>query len=454
MDRSPATLTPLDDQHSRTGLLGRLRARLAAQRRLEAHRMIEDDLRGLWREACAGVGLCQYIAVAAGLTVRTPKFGVLRAGPVVAFSVELLPGGEPEDITKNATRLAHSRGAHGLRVEPLAGRWVRVVLLRDDPLNGTFPLSRVPVGRAAGLLILGRGEDAVTLGHDGTSAAHIAVQGQNGSGKSAFTYGLLAQLCAAPDVLITGSDITGLVLGRAWDHTAHREWQVTGTQDLPAHAAMLDALVAEMDRRLEGMPDRHDKVSPTVQTPLVLVVLEEFPGLLRAAQAKDKKLAERITSTVLRLLYEGRKAAFRVLMLAQRFEANAVGGGYVRLSFRVPADSLVMLHGEDARPLGPAHANADPGIAHLSAPGRDCVRLRAPADCNRRTGPWPPTRSFAPPARSRSPRRARRPAPSAAGEWRTSPVPRRARAHRLRMAPDRLRPARAPRRSLASLRPR
>ena len=132
------------------------------------------------------------------------------------------------------------------------------------------------------------------------------------------------------------------------------------------------------------MPARHDTVHPTTTTPLVLVVLEEFPGLLRAAQARDKKLAERITSAVLRLVSEGRKAAFRVLMLAQRFEANAVGGGYardqfaLRLSFRVPAESLVMLHGEDARSLGPAHANAAPGIAYLSAPGRDCVRIRAP----------------------------------------------------------------------------
>ena len=71
-------------------------------------------------------------------------------------------------------------------------------------------------------------------------------------------------------------------------------------------------------------------------------------------------------------------------MLAQRFEANAVGGGYardqfaVRLSFRVPAESLAMLHGDDARPLGAEHANAAPGIAYLSAPGQDCIRLRAP----------------------------------------------------------------------------
>lgn len=69
---------------------------------------------------------------------------------------------------------------------------------------------------------------------------------------------------------------------------------------------------------------------------------------------------------MLRLVSEGRKAAVRVLTLAQRFEANAVGGGYardqfaLRLSFRVPGESLVMLHGEDARKLGPTHANAAP----------------------------------------------------------------------------------------------
>jgi S-DNA-T family DNA segregation ATPase FtsK/SpoIIIE len=123
----------------------------------------------------------------------------------------------------------------------------------------------------------------------------------------------------------------------------------------------------------------------------VLVVLEEFPGLLRAADGLPKPkrgegipVGDRIRTAVLRLLSEGRKAAFRVLMLAQRFEATAVGGGYardqfaLRLSFRVPADSLEMLHGTEARPLGQEHANAAPGVAYLSGLGRDCERIRVP----------------------------------------------------------------------------
>jgi hypothetical protein len=107
-------------------------------------------------------------------------------------------------------------------------------------------------------------------------------------------------------------------------------------------------------------------------------------GVAFSVRGEGVPVGDRIRTAVLRLLSEGRKAAFRVLMLAQRFEATAVGGGYargqfaLRLSFRVPADSLEMLHGTDARPLGPEHANAAPGVAYLSGLGRDCERLRVP----------------------------------------------------------------------------
>ena len=375
------------------GFLSRLRER-RAQRDYEASVIaFANALRGEFREACTGLGICHYVQVAAGITVRTPRVGEVRPGPPLRFTVELLPGQEPADFTRkeNGPRLAHTLGGHGLRVEPLAGRWVRLVVLGHDPLADGFGLPSLAVPTGTESVILGRTEDGITLGHALTDPAHLGVQGQNGSGKSAFCYGLLSQLAAAPDVLVAGSDITGLLLGRAWDDTAHRPHQVVGTADIGAHAVLLEDLVAEMDRRLATIPARRDKIEPSVGTPTVLVVLEEFPGLLRAADGLPKPkrgegvpIGDCIRSAVLRLLSEGRKAAFRVLMLAQRFEANAVGGGYardqfaLRLSFRVPADSLEMLHGTDARPLGQEHANADPGIAYLSGLGRDCERIRVP----------------------------------------------------------------------------
>lgn len=372
--------------------LGRYRAR-RAQREYEASVLnFASGLKGEFREACTGLGLCQYVSVAAGLTVRTPRVGEVRVGPPLSFTVELMPGQEGADFTKkeNAPRLAHSLGGHGLRVEPVAGRWVRLVVLDGDPLAHGYTLPPTTVDTGADAVVIGRSEDGTALGHAITDAAHIAVQGANGSGKSAFSYALLSQLAAAPDVLIAGSDITGLLLGRAWDGTAHRAHQVVGTADLEAHAVLLEGLVAEMDRRLEHIPPRRDKIEPTPSTPTVIVALEEVPGLFRAADSLPKPpkgqpaLGERLRAAVLRLLSEGRKAAFRVLMLAQRFEATAVGGGYardqfaLRVSFRVPADSLVMLHGDDARPLGQQHANAAPGVAYLSGLGRDCERIRVP----------------------------------------------------------------------------
>ncbi|MDD7965888.1 hypothetical protein [Actinomycetospora lemnae] len=387
------TRPPAAGHRRAPGFISRWRARRAQRDAWAAHHLFAQGITAEFREACTALRLCQYVSVAAGLTVRTPRVGAVHGGPPITLTVELMAGQEPADFTskENGPRLAHSLGGHGLRVEPLAGRWVRLTVLNHDPLRDGFGLPSLAVASGSEPVILGRTEDGITLGHALTDAGHLAAQGQNGSGKSVLCYGLLSQLAAAPDVLVAGSDITGLLLGRAWDGTAHRAHQVVGTGDIAAHAVLLEDLVAEMDRRLATIPPRHDKIEPSPATPTVLVVLEEFPGLLRAADGLPKPkrgegvpTGDRIRSAVLRLLSEGRKAAFRVLMLAQRFEATAVGGGYardqfaLRLSFRVPADSLEMLHGSDARPLGPEHANAAPGIAYLSGLGRDCERIRVP----------------------------------------------------------------------------
>ena len=102
--------------------VARHRAR-RAQRDYEASvAVFADALKGEFREACTGLSLCQYVQVAAGVTVRTPRVGEVRIGPPMSFTVELLPGQEGADFTRkeNGPRLAHSLGGHGLRVEPVA----------------------------------------------------------------------------------------------------------------------------------------------------------------------------------------------------------------------------------------------------------------------------------------------------------------------------------------------
>lgn len=343
-----------------------------------------------WRAACEGAGLVQTVQVAAGVTICIPELVDVSADLDPLLTIRLLPGQLIEDVAAVAHRLAPALGAPHALVEPLDLMYVRLRLVLVDPLTQPFHVRLDPITTATRRLVLGRTEDGHIITHALAEAAHVLVQGQNGSGKSRFTYGLLSQCAHAPDVLVTGSDITGLLLGAPWDGTRHRQYQAAGTADLEHHAATLEGLVAEMDRRLSGMPRGIDKLEPAPHLPLVLVVLEEFPGLLRAAGAAPKpgrgerSLLDRIKAAALRLLSEGRKVAFRVLMLAQRAEAEATGGGYAReqfalvISFRVPADSLVMGHGDDARTLGAAHRTAGPGIAVLSAPGRELCRMRAP----------------------------------------------------------------------------
>ncbi len=346
----------------------------------------------LWSATAEGCGLANRVVVPAGVTaVIPPLHGIVdQPGRPLVLVVEMLRGQHPSDYVAQTDRLALALDAATVAVVPRGGRTIGLELHDVDPLADQYTPDLPRLTAIRDEVLLGRGADGVTVGHVLAAAAHIAVQGQNGSGKSLFAYCLLAQAATAPDVLIAGSDITGLLLGAAWDGTVHRGWQATGTADLEQHAVTLERLVAVMDHRLATMPPGVDKLESTVDRPLVLVVLEEFPGLLRAAGAQprpgkgERTLQQRITGANLRLLSEGRKVAFRVLTLAQRAEAEALGGGYARdqyalsISFRVPADSLAMLHGDDARPLGAAHQTAEPGIAVVSAPGRPLARLRTP----------------------------------------------------------------------------
>ena len=122
-------------EQRRAGLIERLHTRLTAQPRHEppVDREFEVTLGRLWRETCISLGLCERVTAAAGQTIRTPRFGGVRVGPWgTSFTVELLLGGAPEDITEHAPRLAPSLGYADLRVEPVTGRWVRVVL-HDAP---------------------------------------------------------------------------------------------------------------------------------------------------------------------------------------------------------------------------------------------------------------------------------------------------------------------------------
>lgn len=321
-----------------------------------------------------------------GRNIYLPRIRWVEDGPPRAVIVEMLPGQILGDYQRHAARLGDSLGVARVRMTALTPPLLRFELLEKDPLGTTVASLPATLFSSADLLLLGV-DDADTRYRIAPAAmGHTVIQGQTGSGKSSFLYWLLAELCSAPDVLIAMSDPTGL-LARAFLGTIHEPWQVRGTGELDAHLDLLGSLVSEMDTRIATIPGHQDRIDPGPSRPLITVILEEYTGLLRAADdgtanRRSARVAE-IHRRVARLVSEGRKAALRVVLVANRADATLVGGfergqSSLRLSFRVDsADAIGMLH-PSGRPEADHHATAPPGLALLSAPGVPLARIRTP----------------------------------------------------------------------------
>lgn len=349
-----------------------------------AHRADSALVEGLvdrWARACEGTGIAQTIPTVTGPTTLVPKVvDVTLTSPPepLILIVRLLPGQLPADITAAAHRLAPWVGGRALRVVPMSSNHVRIEVLRVDPLEELVELE--PGDDAH----IGRTEAGESLRARWADMPHVVAQGVTRSGKSAWLYAQLAQLAARRgEVLVAGSDPSGL-LWRPWGGHRQPTWRISGLADIPAHAELLRQLVADMDRRIRLIAPERDTVDLDRDTPLIVVVLEEYPGLLRAAEQHDPKVAKSIRGYVSRLLAESHKAGYRVVMVAQRAEANVIGGFeramcQFRLSFRVDAaDSIRLLHPSAAVDRVDEQMTAPDGVALLTAPGRDLVRLRGP----------------------------------------------------------------------------
>lgn len=361
--------------------------RTRTERRADRERHeITRDLAERWRWVLQGTSASRTVTNGAGAPVAsTPTVtGVQLAGPLgaIVLTVRLLAGQLPADLMAVAARIAEGMGVAAVRVRSWRPGYVQVHLLAADPLAETVALDLDgpldPDGVLVGVL-----EHGGALRVPPAELPHLMVQGETGSGKSTLLYGLLAQLARYPAVRIAGVDPSGITL-RPFASTHHAGWQVLGLGDLAAVERQLVELVADMDARLAAMPADRDVLPVTEAHPVTVVVLEEYPALLRALDAADPKQGKRVRALVARLLAESRKVGLRVVLVAQRAEATIVGGAERaqcggRLSFRVDGlDSLKLMHADGDGGLAAEHTSAPPGIALCSWPGAPLQRLRAP----------------------------------------------------------------------------
>lgn len=370
--------------------------RLPLSRWLARRRQDETDAsRAAWlvetfREVCWTAGLCQDTESCAGIPgSATPTVSGVCLGGIERLTIQMRAGQKLSDFERVASRLAE-----GLRVSRVRFRQKRpgtivIELLRVDPLDS--PVEGVAaLTSAADPFLVGQIDTGEYLRVALSELAHIIVQGQTRSGKSRWTYAALAQYAGAPDVLICGSDVTGILL-RPFVGTRHDQYLALGSGDVTRHAEALEALVAEMDARIARMPERLDVFPCTPVDPYLLTVIEEMPGLLRAAAAydaankKDKtQVKPRILAAYGRLIAEGAKVGVRLLIIAQRADADIVGGfergqAPLRLSFRVDkAEAVRMLHPAAATETCEEHLSCPAGRALISAPELPAVRMRSP----------------------------------------------------------------------------
>jgi S-DNA-T family DNA segregation ATPase FtsK/SpoIIIE len=339
-----------------------------------------DVLGECWRQACEAIpALSRRTETPSGQTVSTPRMHVAEIGPPVRIMVQLRPGMLPSDVTDNARRLGAALGGRAARVVgERGGGWIVVEILHGaDPL--TRPVAMADLAPVLGGISLGRDESGATVGGAVQRWPHGLISGATGSGKSAGLRWLLVQLAGRDDVHVVGSDITGL-LWRPWPPCRDR---VSGSADVEAHVAMLERLVVQMNERLALMPEDADVIETHAGLPLVLCVIEEYPGLLQLADATDKDMAKRVRSAVSRLLAEARKVGIRVWIIAQRGDAKILGGFErsnlpLRITYSQEPEGVRMTHPGAPREAIEDHAVAPAGVALFSAPGSPMGRFRSP----------------------------------------------------------------------------
>lgn len=215
------------------------------------------------------------------------------------------------------------------------------------------------------------------------TAGHWIIQGQTRSGKSYTTYNVLAEMAGHECVRVVGVDPSAVILA-PWQDS---ESMISLGQTEDQAEKIIEILTEVNDignARTAGLFERRiDKLEQfTPEEPLMVLVLEEFAGMLdflkRVDAAQGRKPAERYetraTGLIGSIIAQHAKAGIRVILLTQRAEAAILGGTArsnlaVRMTLRHDnSDAVRMLHeriGEEELRQVERFA---PGVAFFESP--------------------------------------------------------------------------------------
>lgn len=336
-------------------------------------------------DAAAHAGLCREFTSAAGCGgLSSPTVIHVDLGDAPYLMVRMLSGQLISDFAEQRDRLAEGLSAASIGLTQRAHGILRIDLNPADPLVSHVQQAD-PVASGLWPVQFGALESGAMLEEPLSDCGHLAGQGQTRSGKTRWTYGVLGQLVGARDVEIAGIDPTGKLLG-PWSGHPQGSDRITADSSYAAMERTAAGLVDDMRERIKAIPRNRDALPLGREFPLRLVVLEEWSNALTLA-AIEKNKAKGIDTDLGRwvqiLLAESHKAGYRLLLLAQRFDASVVGSLNRdnishRFSFRTASkDGLKMLHEHIDDETAEAQSTAAPSVALAQTPSVALQRMRA-----------------------------------------------------------------------------
>lgn len=351
------------------------------------------------------------VAMSAGLapvenlfSFRVPSLlAVVETVEGIGLYVKVPRGNSARSLVERTPNIASAIGVRQLLASQNNQLFLKLVVPARDALEDTVQLADAFAGdtgnaalnqglntRPVPSIVFGTTalSDCVSISLD--ASQHYAFQGQARSGKSVAMYGFLSQLREHTNWQITGIDPTG-ALPSAADSIP---WVLAGGGGIrPSDVSeWLDELESVLNRRLVALrrdqsADKFEFDDPNY--PMLLIVLEEFPGVLKSLKVAEAgvKPAERVTDRLKavygRLLMEALKVNIRVLTIAQRADAEILGGAEraqiaCRVTFKVDnQDAVRMFHDGISGHEWEQLRNAAPGVGVIDQIGQPRTMFRA-----------------------------------------------------------------------------
>lgn len=248
--------------------------------------------------------------------VLTPRLVKVEVGETAdVLTIKMLKSQVVDDWANRADALRNAFGALGVRVRTTQPGWVRLEVIQVDRLTEPIPLPRVDTktvdleALTIGMSELGEPWRIRLLGNQ------LLVAGATGSGKGSVAWATIAAL--GPAIRAGLVQIWVIDPKGGFEFGAGRRWFARFAYDSGPQALKLlqDAAALVQARGERHMDSWARKIAPTVDEPLVLLIIDEAASL--TSYFSDRRIRDEILRLLGDVLSKSRAVAVPVMACVQ-----------------------------------------------------------------------------------------------------------------------------------------